>query len=132
VRRSVVAMLLVLSLAACHSSTKAGARTTTPKIDAVLSDTGLTFARWEVPAGTYLISFEDRRTHKLAGQSVELQFGPDGPRIGFVKVPAGGHVRALLIGNFTAWPAYDGMQDHGARTRSFYVETTKRYPTPAT
>jgi hypothetical protein len=56
----VAALPLVGAPASCRASgSKPAARTATPHLDVVLTDTGLTFSSREVPAG-------DRRPHHLA------------------------------------------------------------------
>lgn len=78
-RRSFLLVVLIGGLAACHSGSHASpppASTSStvkptpsiPKVDIVLDDTGLELPAGQTRAGKYLISFEDRRTHKPAGQ----------------------------------------------------------------
>lgn len=67
--RLVAVVLFVGSLSACHPSGG------TPKLAIVLGDHGLEFSRNRIPAGRYVVSFADHRSHPPADQHVVLTLG---------------------------------------------------------
>ena len=73
-----------------------------PRFDVVLDDNGLTFPPGRTLAGSYLISFEDRRSSPPAGQHLHLQFLPSGPRILLIDVAAGTAGTHVLLANMVA------------------------------
>jgi hypothetical protein len=104
----------------------------TQKLDVVLNDSGLKLSAKHIWAGVYRISFRDRRSHRQAGDRVALVFGPSGPRIALVTVPAGGESVGTLIQNDIAWVTVNGVANFSPGGDSLSVSPTPQYPTPAT
>ncbi len=130
-RRTLVLVLVVGSLAACHRSTSHRA-SSPPKLDVVLRDDGLTFSPAQLPADRYDISFHDRRAHRVSGQPVVLQFGPSGPLIALVSVPAGTERSGVLLANDIPWVLIDGVRTPVGGESALGIAVSDRYPTPAT
>ncbi len=103
-----------------------------PKLDVVLNDGGLQLSSTTIRAGRYQISFRDERSHPPAGDHVALAFGPPGPRIAVVSVPAGGETLGTLIANEVPWVTVNGVANFSPGGDSLTVETTPEFPTPAT
>lgn len=142
-RRIGAIVLLIGSLAACDSSHPHAANPPTspsssktaptlPSFDAVLDDTGLHLPAGPTPAAKYRISFEDRRTHQVAGKRGVLQFLPSGPQIVVLAVPAGTSADGTLIANLVARVAINGQAANVPIDHPLDVQATPQYPTPAT
>ena len=70
-RRVLVVLLMLFAACSSHSST--------PAFHVVLDDSGLKLPAGTTKSGRYVVSFEDSRTHKPAGQVARLQFRASGP-----------------------------------------------------
>jgi hypothetical protein len=103
-----------------------------PKLTVVLNDGGLQLSSTTIRAGRYQISFRDERSHPPAGDHVALAFGPSGPRIALVTVPAGGETLGTLIANDVPWVTVNGVANFSPGGDPLTVETTPEFPTPAT
>jgi hypothetical protein len=104
----------------------------TQKADVVLNDGGLGLSATHIRAGVYRISFRDLRSHPPAGARVAPVFGPSGPRVALVTVPAGGESVGTLIQNDIAWVTVNGVPNVSPGGDSLSVSPSAQYPTPAT
>jgi hypothetical protein len=103
-----------------------------PRLSVILNDGGLQFPAPHIRAGRYLISFQDLRSSRRAGDRVALAFGPSGPRVALVTVPAGGDALGTLIGNDIPWVTVNSVANFSVGGDSLTVDPTRQYPTPAT
>jgi hypothetical protein len=134
-----VAIVLVVGavLAGCDSSGGGDARTTTskprtvPTFGVVLDDAGLHVSKGRYPAGRYLVSFDDRRTHRDTAQHVALGMRPSGPVITLATIPAGTRRQEILLANLVAFVAFDGVRQPSSEV-PLPVDTSRAFPTPAT
>jgi hypothetical protein len=113
------------------AATGSAARST-PHLDVVLGEGGLTFSPVKVAAGRYVVSFEDRRSQRPAGQKLALQFAPSGPRIVLLSVPAGARMTGTVLANEIAWVAVNGARQSFGGEDRLTISTSAQFPTPAT
>jgi hypothetical protein len=133
-----VAAAVVLGTACSGGSHKAEpskptspARAAVNEFAVVLDDTGLHVPRLRQPAGTYVVSFVDRRSRTGINQGVAVAVSPSGPPIVLFKVPAGARRTEVLLANESAQVVINGVVQW-RRSSSLNIETSKNYPTPAT
>ena len=107
------------------------ARAAVDEFAVVLDDTGLHVPRSRRPAGSYLVSFVDRRSRRGINQGVAVAISPSGPPIVFFKVPAGARRTEVLLANESAQVVINDVVQW-KRSSSLNIETPKNYPTPAT
>ena len=126
-RRVLVALMLVGMLGACSSHTSSA-----PAFHVVLDDSGLKLPAGPTKAGRYVVSFEDARTNKPAGQVARLQFRASGPTFVLLEVPAGTAKTGTLLANEVASVAYNGVPQNVPVKNQLNVQPSKEFPTPVT
>jgi hypothetical protein len=140
VRRVIVTVLVAAALvAACSGGSHKAeppkptkpARAPADEFAVVLDDAGLHVPRSRRPAGSYLVSFVDRRSRKGVNQGVAVAISPSGPPIVLFKVSAGARCTEVLLANESAQVVINGVVQW-KRSSSLNIATSKSYPTPAT
>lgn len=97
----------------------------------MLDDAGLHIPQRRQPAGSYQVSFNDRRSRRRVKQRVAVAISPSGPPIVLFTVPAGTRRTIVLLANESAQVAINGVVQW-KRSWGLNIETSKNYPTPAT
>ena len=135
---AVLLIAVVLITACSHGSDKAEPSTSTgqrrvaaSEFGIVLDDTGLHVPKTHQPAGTYFVSFADRRSHRAITQHVGVAISPTGPEIVLLKIPSGARRSVVLLANESAQVVINGVVQW-RRVWPLNIEPSKKYPTPAT
>jgi hypothetical protein len=138
--RAFSVFVLVGALAACSSSgsgggSKATTKPTTPtttKLAFVLDDKGFTVPNGAFPAGSYEISFDDKRTGRPASEVATLQFGASGPMVPLIEIPDGAERLGTIYQNEIPWVTINGVRRSFPTHGEFSVSATTQFPTPVT
>jgi hypothetical protein len=139
---SIAAGVALVALAGCTSSNKtlppaptsstASTALPHPRFDIVLDDVGLELPPGPTPGGLYLVSFEDRRTQKPAGQLAQVRFRPTGPPIVLDEVSAGSSKDVIFAPNLEAYVAIDDKDSNVPVPNPLDITPSPGYSTPVT